>query len=132
MARRTIDIDGETVTVSPLEPPSVGRRHAAILPSRSGTRRPAARRSRRSWADLSDAAASRRSVRVVDERPGRRRGQARGGVLADARRFADDLARYRRAAASRRGTLTSRWRAALRSLTGPSGDGAVARFRTRG
>jgi hypothetical protein len=31
MARRIIDVDGVPVTISPLEPPSAGRRHAAIL-----------------------------------------------------------------------------------------------------
>ena len=65
MARRTIDIDRETVTISPMEPPPTGRRHAAILAvavsDETTGRAPLAP----VWADLSTPLQSA-SVRVVD------------------------------------------------------------------
>lgn len=65
MARRIIDVDGVPVTVSPLEPPSAGRRHAAILTVTVTDESTGRALLAPVWADLSRSLPSA-SIRTVD------------------------------------------------------------------
>jgi len=119
MARRIIDIDGVPVTISPLEPPSVGRRHAAILTvivtDETTGRAPLAP----VWADLSRPLPSA-GIRAVDAgvvgvegKPA----EAFSPTLAVSQTISLDIGAPRFTTRHLDVTLQS----SLRSLTGPSG-----------
>jgi hypothetical protein len=118
MARRIIDIDGVPVTISPLEPPSAGRRHAAIL-TVTITDETTGRAPRAPvWADLSRSLPSA-SIRVVDAgvvgiegKPA----EAFSPTLAVSQTISFDIGAPRFTTRHLDVTLSS----SLRSLTGPS------------